>query len=321
VVGKQSVSILLVKPTSVIGLPIQVTSDSLFSRTELLRDLIRGRRAEWIEPARGLHKLLIDPLEASGYLAQIHQLLIVPDSVLNYVPFAALPIGRQRFLGDEFTITYLPAAAALATKTTIGSRRTLLAMAPSDAHLPNAPAEVRSIGQIFGPSARVVVGKLATKTLFKQAAGDYDYLHLATHGSLNRNAPSLSGLELEPDKENDGRLDLYEIAGMKLHARLITLSACETGLGKGYFTETPGGDEFVGLTRAFLSAGGRNVLASLWEVNDASTRELMVRFYRHLFESGGAEALAKAQQELRRSDPRYRHPYYWAAFVMSGPIN
>ena len=321
VVGKQSVSILLVKPTSVIGLQVHVPSDSLFSRTEFLRDLIRGRRAEWIEPARGLHKLLIEPLENGGYLTQTHQLLIVPDSVLNYVPFAALPVGRQRFLGDQFTITYMPAAAALAANTTIGSRRTLLAMAPSDAHLPNAPTEVRGIGQIFGPSARVVVGKRATKTLFKQVAGDYDYLHLATHGSLNRNAPSLSALELEPDKENDGRLDLYEIAGMKLHARLITLSACETALGEGYFTETPGGDEFVGLTRAFLSAGGRNVLASLWEVNDASTRELMVRFYRHLLESGGPEALAKAQQELRRSDPRYRHPYYWAAFVMSGPIN
>ena len=321
VVGKQSVSILLVTPTVVIGLPVQVTSDSLFSRTELLRDLIRGRRAEWIEPARGLYKLLIDPLENGGYLAQIHQLLIVPDSVLNYVPFAALPVARQRFLGDQFTITYLPAAAALATETTIGSRRTLLAMAPSDGHLANAPAEVRGIGQIFGPGARVVVGKQATKTLFKQVAGDYAYLHLATHGSLNRNAPSLSALELEPDKENDGRLDLYEIAGMKLHARLITLSACETALGKGYFTETPGGDEFVGLTRAFLGAGGRNVLASLWEVNDASTQDLMIRFYQHLFASGGAEALAQAQRELRRSDARYRHPYYWAAFVMSGPIN
>jgi len=321
VVGKKSVSILLVTSTLIIGLPVQVTSDSLFSRTELLRDLIRGRRAEWIEPARGLHKLLIDPLENGGYLAQVHQLLIVPDSVLNYVPFAALPVRRQRFLGDEFTITYLPAAAALATKTTIGSRRTLLAMAPSDAHLPNAPAEVHGIGQIFGPSSRVVVGKEATKTLFKQVAGDYDYLHLATHGSLNRNAPSLSALELEPDEENDGRLDLFEIAGMKLHARLITLSACETALGEGYFTKTPGGDEFVGLTRAFLSAGGRNVLASLWEVNDASTRDLMVRFYRHLFASGAAEALAHAQQELRRSDVHYRHPYYWAAFVMSGPIN
>jgi len=167
----------------------------------------------------------------------------------------------------------------------------------------------------------VVVGRGATETLFKRVAGDYDYLHLATHGSLNHNAPSLSALELEPDGKNDGRLELHEIVQMKLRARLVTLSACETALGKGYFTETPAGDEFVGLTRAFLSAGGRSVLASLWTVNDESTRALMTRFYRHLHENGGAAALARAQREVRESDVRYRDPYYWAAFVMVGPTN
>ena len=194
-------------------------------------------------------------------------------------------------------------------------------MAPSDAHLPNTAAEVRSIGQMFPRSSRVVVGKAATKTLFKRVAADYDYLHLATHGSLNRNAPTLSALELEPDEENDGRLELHEIVDMRLRARLVTLSACETALGKGYFSETPAGDEFVGITRAFLSAGSRNVLASLWAVNDESTRILMVRFYRHLFDTGAAEALARAQREVRHSNARYRHPYYWAAFVMVGPTN
>jgi CHAT domain-containing protein len=320
VVGKQSVIILLVTAKSVIGLPVPVTFESLSSRTELVRDLIAGRRAEWRLPASGLRKLLIDPIRNPTYLFGIRQLLIVPDSVLNYVPFAALPLGKQRFLGDEFTIAYLPAAAALERNSKTHGRK-LLAMAPSDSQLPNALAEVREIGQIFGPNSRVVVGKEATKTFFKKVAGDYDYLHLATHGSLNRNAPSLSTLELEPDGQNDGRLELYEIIGMKLHARLITLSACETALGTGYFTETPSGDEFVGLTRAFLGAGGQNVLASLWAVNDRSSRDLMVRFYRHLLNSSGPEALAQAQRELRRSDIRYRHPYYWAAFVMSGSIN
>lgn len=320
VIGRQTVSILFVTSTTVVGVPISINSESLSSRTELLRDLIASKSPEWKEPARGLRRLLLDPLSTGGYLARIRELLIVPDGVLNYVPFAALPLAKQRFLGDEFIIAYLPAAAAL-TKNSRAHGRKLLAMAPSDAHLPNALAEVRQIGQIFSPDSRVVVGKEATKTLFKRVARDYDYLHLATHGSLNRNAPSLSALELEPDNDNDGRLEVYEIAEMKLHARLITLSACETGLGTGYFTETPGGDEFVGLTRAFLSAGGKNVLASLWAVNDQASRELMVRFYRHLLVSSGAEALANAQRELRRSDVRYSHPYYWAAFVMSGSIN
>lgn len=321
VVGKQMVSIFLVTSSSVVGLPVEVKSESLSSRTELLRGLISERRQEWIDPARGMRKMLFDPVGSEDRLSSIHHLLIVPDGVLNYVPFAALPVGTNRFLGDEFTIAYLPAAAALAMNrgTRVGAK--LLAMAPSGAKLPNAPTEVREIGRIFGSSSRVVVGRAATKTLFKQIASNYDYLHLATHGSLNRNAPSLSAIELEPDKESDGRLELYEIAGMKLHARLVTLSACETALGKGYFTETPGGDEFVGMTRAFLSAGGQNVLASLWAVDDESTRALMLRFYRHLLTTNGADALGKAQQELRRSDVRYRHPYYWAPFVMVGSTN
>lgn len=320
VAGTQTVSIVLVTSKSVIGLPVFVTSESLSSRTELLRDLIAERSPDWNEPARGLRKLLIDPLTKGGYLAGIRELLIVPDSVLNYVPFAALPVGTGRFLGDDYIIAYLPAAAALDANSNARGKG-LLAMAPFDAHLPDALAEARGVGHIFGPDSRVVVGKAATKTLFKEIAGNYGYLHLATHGSLNRNAPSLSTLQLEGDKDSDGQLHVYEIAEMKLHARLITLSACETGIGRGYFSETPAGDEFVGLTRAFLGAGGQDVLASLWAVNDQATRQLMLGFYRHLRTKDGAEALSEAQQELRRSNPRYRHPYYWAAFVMSGRIN
>ena len=321
VVGKKSVSILVVTPGSVTGLSAPVASESLASRVELLRDVVTERKPDWRQPAKSLRTLLVDPLRGGGLLNQIRNLVIVPDGVLNYVPFAALPTEGSRFLGDEFTIAYLPSAVTLTRQASATpGRNALLAFAPADAHLPNTIPEARSIGRIF-PYSRVVTGKAATKTLFKQLAGDYGYLHLATHGSLNRNAPALSVLELEPDGSNDGRLELYEIAEMKLHARLVTLSACETALGKGYFTETPAGNEFVGLNRAFLGAGGENVLASLWTVNDESTRLLMVRFYGHLRKSGPAEALALAQRELRRSDPRYHAPYYWAAFVMAGNAN
>jgi len=322
VVGKKSVSILVATPSSVTGLSAPVDSESLASRIELLRDLITERKPDWRLPAKSLRTLLVDPLRSAGYLSQIRNLVIVPDGVLNYVPFAALPTEGSRFLGDEFTVAYLPAAVTLTKRASAAAgRNALLAFAPSDAHLPNTIPEARSIGRIFPNTSRVVTGKAATKTLFKQLAGDYDYLHLATHGNLNRNAPAFSALELEPDGSSDGRLELYEIAAMKLHARLVTLSACETALGKGYFTETPAGDEFVGLNRAFLGAGVENVLASLWTVNDESTRLLMVRFYGHLRKSGPTEALAQAQRELRQSDLRYQAPYYWAAFVMAGNAN
>lgn len=318
VVGKESLSILTVKTESVTGTTVAIGSESLSSRTELMRGLILSRSPAWVEPAGGLQRLLIAPLQRAGYLHAIQRLIIVPDGVLNYVPFAALP-SSSKVLGDSFVIAYLPAAAALMTGGTHerGSR-VLLAMAPSDARLPNATREVRSIGGLFPRDSLVIAGQEATETLFKRVAGDYDYLHLATHGSLNRDAPWLSSLQLQADSENDGRLELHEILNLKLHSRLVTLSACETALGSGYFTDTPAGDEFVGMTRAFLGAGSRSVLASLWAVNDESTRALMVRFYQLLGDSGPADALARAQREIRRGDSRYRNPYYWAAFVLVG---
>jgi CHAT domain-containing protein/Tfp pilus assembly protein PilF len=322
VVGLNSLDVLLITKTLVTGLSVPITPEGLSSRTELLRDLIMQRSSEWTGPAKSLVKVLLTPVQTAGYLAGIRKLLIVPDGVLNYVPFAALPLDNRGLLGDQFAVAYLPSAMALVTQShESGMGKALLAMAPSAPALPNTAAEVRSIGELFPNTSRVVAGKAATETLFKQVAGNYQYLHLATHGSLNRNAPSLSTLELEPDMQNDGRLELHEIMEMKLHARLVTLSACETALGRGYFAEIPPGNEFVGMTRAFLNAGGDHVLASLWPVNDLSTRVLMVAFYRHLRQMGAAEALARAQRELRRSDERYRAPYYWAAFVMVGPPN
>jgi CHAT domain-containing protein/Tfp pilus assembly protein PilF len=319
VVGKQVLSILTVKRESVTGSTVQVSAESLASRTELLRNLILERKREWVEPGRGLQNLLIAPLESAGYLRGVQRLVVIPDGVLNYIPFVALPTGHSRVLGDDFVVSYLPAAAALAKAGTAGQdKRALLAMAPSESHLPYAATEVRRIGEMFPRGSLVVAGKGATKTLFKQVAGKYDYIHLATHGSLNHNAPWLSSLQLQADDQTDGRLELHEILGLRLHARLVTLSACETALGSGYFADTPAGDEFVGMTRAFLGAGSQSVLASLWAVNDESTRDLMVRFYRHLREFDGAEALAKAQRETRKSQVRYSAPYYWAGFVLVG---
>src|SRR6185437_129208 len=132
VVGKQSVSTLLITPSSVVGIPIQISSDSLSSRIELLRGLILSRSPEWIQPAKGIFQLLFVPLDANPILKRTHQLLIIPDGVLNYVPFAALPNARGRFLGDQYNISYLPSAVALVADPFENSNgRKLLAMAPS----------------------------------------------------------------------------------------------------------------------------------------------------------------------------------------------
>jgi CHAT domain-containing protein len=162
------------------------------------------------------------------------------------------------------------------------------------------------------------VGPKATETWFKHVAGDYDVIHFATHGFFNKGNPLFSGVQLQPDAQNDGRLEVYEILGLHLRAQLVTLSACETALGSGYFTEIPAGDEFVGLTRAFLAAGASTVIASLWEVNDSSTARLMQSFYRKVSEDSPPLALAIAQRLMLHGDKDHRHPYYWSAFVVVG---
>jgi len=111
---------------------------------------------------------------------------------------------------------------------------------------------------------------------------------------------------------------VHEILELKLNATLVTLSACGTAMATGYLTEIPSGDDFVGLSRAFLYAGSRSVLASLWEVDDHSTSLLMRQFYRRWEKSDRATALAEAEAELRRADARYQHPYYWAPFILIG---
>jgi len=166
----------------------------------------------------------------------------------------------------------------------------------------------------------LLVGSRATESLFKRFADRYDVIHLATHGYFNKLNPLLSGVVLEPDAENDGRLEVHEILELKLNAELVTLSACDTALGSGYFAEVPAGDDLVGLTRAFLFAGSPSVLASLWEVNDRSAVQLMHSFYSQLRNGDKAAALAKAQREMRARG-LYRHPYYWGAFTLVGRMN
>jgi CHAT domain-containing protein len=222
-------------------------------------------------------------------------------------------------------VVYLPAAAALLRETAdTGAVRSLLAVAPSTGGLRHAPEEARAVGTLFGSQARTLIGLDATETRFKRMAGDYRVLHLATHGYFNAATPLFSGLQLEPEGSDDGMLRVHEILDLPLQADLVTLSACDTALGSGYFAELPIGDEFVGLNRAFLAAGSAAVMATLWQVDDRASVALMKRFYGRLTVPGDqrnpALALAFAQRELRRS-PQLRHPYYWAAYVVVGQGN
>jgi len=306
------------------SLPLR--ENELAARIDLLRDLVRRPGDErWRKPASRLWSDLIDPLERAGWLDGVAHVYVVPHGALTYLPFALLPrtpTGQGELLIDRYTVAYLPAAAALLREPyASAATASLLAVAPSRGRLRHAPEEARAIDALFRPNARSLIGVEATESRFKQLAGEYRVLHLATHGFFNKASPLLSGLELEPGQDDDGMLRVHEILDLPLQADLVTLSACDTALGSGYFTELPVGDEFVALNRAFLAAGSASVMATLWQVDDRASVSLMKQFYGRLRQPDGngnaAGALAAAQRTLRRS-PQLAHPYYWAAYVVVG---
>jgi CHAT domain-containing protein len=135
---------------------------------------------------------------------------------------------------------------------------------------------------------------------------------------LNKHNPLFSFVELAPGGEHDGRLEVHEVFGLRLTADLVVLSACQTGLGSGALTDVPAGDDWVGLTRAFLHAGAKRVVATLWPVDDWATAALMERFYPEMVAGTDARrALARAQRALR-AERATAHPFYWGGFVVIG---
>jgi CHAT domain-containing protein/Tfp pilus assembly protein PilF len=298
----------------------RVCRRDLTAKVALLRDLVLRRGEDWRVPAASLADHLVEPLESADWLAG-RRLYIVPHGILHHLPFALLPMGpERRALVAEHELTVLPAAGALVLPTaTRQPRGAVLAVAPSGARLRHAGAEARAVAESFAEPRLLLLGEAATESAFKDAAAGFRVIHLATHSRWNRLNPLFSGLELEPSGGDDGHLEVHEILGLRLQASLVALSACETALGSDLLGSVPSGDDFIGLTRAFLHAGSGAVLASLWEVEDRPTLELMRAFYGRLAAAGSAAALAAAQRALLASgDAALSHPAGWAAFVLVG---
>jgi CHAT domain-containing protein/Tfp pilus assembly protein PilF len=323
VVDENKILIFVLTRSGLQAVVSPVRDRDLRSKIELFRDLIADDSNEaWRKPAESLRTILISSVETKRLLEDMRSLIIVPHGMLNYLPFAALldPRGKDvHFLAEQYEISELPASTLLLNpaKTPNSDPTHVLALAPTSSTLKFAIPEARQVGALFAPASEVIVGSRATETVFKATAGQYQIIHLATHGFFNRTNPLFSGLELEPDQSNDGRLEVYEVMTLHLNARLVTLSACDTALGSGDYSDVPAGDEFVGLSRAFLEAGSDAVLASLWKVNDRSTLVMMSRIYHAMKTHDGPQSLALAQRSMIR-DPKYGHPFYWAPFVYVG---
>ena len=181
-----------------------------------------------------------------------------------------------------------------------------------------ARREARGIAALV-PEANVALDFSANReTAMSLSTGDYRIVHFATHGLANGQHSELSGIVLSlfdpKGRPQDGFLRLHDIYNLTLPADLVVLSACSTGVGKEV-----AGEGLIGLVRGFMYAGSRRVLASLWKVDDEATSELMIHFYRGMFERGltASAALRAAQLELR-STTRWKLPFSWAAFVLQG---
>jgi CHAT domain-containing protein/tetratricopeptide (TPR) repeat protein len=174
-------------------------------------------------------------------------------------------------------------------------------------------------GLVPADDSRLLLNFDATKAAALNAdIGSYRIIHFATHALLDNSHPELTGIVLaRVDRQGngvDGFLGLNEIYNMKLGAGLVVLSACETALGKPVE-----GEGLLGLTRGFMYAGAPRVVASLWEVDDKATGELMKKFYEGMFVHRlTAAAALRAAQVAIRGEPQWRSPYYWAGFVLQG---
>ena len=281
------------------------------------------------------------------------RVIIIPDGPLNFLPFEALQAEDGKFLVSSALVSYAPSATALwsvrtRARRTSSADRTLLAIGDVDyadrhiaqgtnikaawipasvlrdlaelsdrqlQNLPESREEVVSIARIAGPRATVLLGREATETAFKaQPLSRFRIIHLAVHAIADSRYPDRSALVLAPDQPpEDGLLQVREISRLNLNADLVTLSACETGIGM-----SEGEAGVISLERAFLVGGAKAVIASLWNVEDRSTSALMEAFYGYLAKGEDkATALALAKRELLEK-PSTSSPYFWAAFIMAG---
>jgi CHAT domain-containing protein len=182
--------------------------------------------------------------------------------------------------------------------------------------IPGTGDEVRAVAGIFGDRASVHIGLDASEAAFKSnvASGGYEIIHVASHGTLG------AGQGLEPAlilstfgdmRGEDGFMQMSEVFNLRTPARLVTLSACETGRGR-----LQSGEGVAGMSRAFLYAGAHSLIVSLWSVADAETRDLMIDFYKRIQAGDSAQsALTNARRAMAEAG---MHPYFWAPFIIMG---
>lgn len=331
---------------------VRIARSELAARTSHLRDQLAARDPGFRDASAALFDLLLAPVRE--HLRDARRLIIVPDGVLWELPFQALwQSDHGGYLLESHAISYAPSITVLREMTRVKAARAaergagdlprLLAFAnpllPAEnrsvvegalreaplAPLPHAELEVRALQRVYGPAAsRVHVGAAAREDRWKREARDFAVLHLATHGVLDATSPMYSYLALAPSpasestSDDDGLLQAWELMALDLRADLVVLSACETARGR-----VAPGEGLIGLSWALFVAGSPASIVSQWKVESSSTAELMQQFHTRWRGTRAAPRLAKAEALRQAALPllrgvRYRHPFYWAGFVLIG---
>ena len=320
------------------------------SLTRQFLEAVKSRRDDDLA-ARKLYDILIGQLPPATNRKSV---IVVPDGALHLLPFDLLRDSNDALLLQTRTISYAPASTVLhalrrETKSAVAQHAFLGIGDPlyqnqgqvsarlarptgfqrrlerdlADAFgtplydLPETREEVLAASRAIGPDSVVLLGRDATETAFKaEPLGDFKIVHIAAHGFADTQFPERSGLVLglDPASHDDGLLQVREIMRLHFNADLVTLSACNTAVGK-----IEGEEGVTNLVEAFLVSGAKAVVASLWSADDMYTGKLMERFYIHIAEGQPtAAALRQAKLDLLQRDGGHVSPYYWGAFVLTG---
>lgn len=253
---------------------------------------------------RTLYQLLISPAEE--FLLPFRHLIIAPHKNLHGLPFAAFNEGDGPLM-DRFHLSFIPSASVFARcrRRRPGAAGDPVVIAVPDERAPRIAEEAREVTRLLA-GAQLFLGADASLEALRRHGSGVRILHLAAHGVFRRDNPLFSSIQLA-----DGRLSLIDLNAIDLDVDLLTLSACNTG------SSVPvGGDELLGLIRGCLAAGTRSLLVTLWEIDDESAMEFMRSFYRQVVAGQSlSAAVGEAMREVRR---RFRHPYYWAPYMLVG---
>jgi CHAT domain-containing protein len=304
----------VVRAGGITGQAVALPRQDLERQVQGFREAVFNRNAAADALGARLFSSLVAPLQ----LQKNERLLIVPHGALHYLPFQALR-DQAGYLIEKHPLAISPSASVamqLARRST-GSNGRLVAFGNpgSDARLalPGAEREVNRIGTLFSEK-KLFLQNDASKRQFRSSAGAANILHVAAHAEVDVIDPLQSRILLAPEGNDTGFLNAREVYDVDLkNVALVTLSACESGLGR-----IARGDEILGFTRSFLTAGVSAMLVSLWPVGDDSTELLMTTLYGELARGADAVMSMQTAQIAVLKQAKFRQPFFWAPFNLVG---